>query len=255
MATLPRHRVAVLADEVQRLRAEAARLADTPPHRQPVFYASDREQVVAGIPALRVDVGEVFPLLRFLVGDFRDRGPDRTRYGSYTVFGNRLDVVPPEGETVALALQVMVRGGLLVHPPAFTPFCPAEADYASDPAAALELRLAQSGQRWPRPMSSAVFPVSPAKLEIWGLPTPAAAPRTAPAALRGLGIALTFPGELELVAVPAWRGTFHQWERFVAADDTELPPTRGSGHEVFVPDDINVMKTVHARILAPPPLQ
>jgi hypothetical protein len=48
------------------------------------------------------------------------------------------------------------------------------------------------------------------------------------------------------VAVPAWSDTFHLWDHYTSAD--ELPAT-DEGHEVFVPDDINLMKAVQARIV------
>jgi hypothetical protein len=141
----------------------------------------------------------------------------------------------------------MVRGGLLVHGPAFTPFCPAEADYADDP----ELDLAQSGDRGREPLWCAVFPASPAHLEIWGMPT---SPTTPTSALRRLSIALSFPDGETYAAVPAWNDTFHQWQHFVlAGSDLVSAPRRGPGREIFVPDDINLMKTVQARILEQPP--
>jgi hypothetical protein len=228
------HRAAQFAGDVKRVRAEGARLVDAPPERQPVSYPEDGQRVAARLPALGVRVGEQFPLVRFLIGSFHDRWRDG--YGSYTTLCNRLDVVTGGGETVGLTLELMVRGGLLVHPGAVTPFCPAEADYLDDP----ELALAQAGQRWPDPLWCAVFPVSPARLEVWGRPS---APS---AALRRLTIALTFPGSEEFVALPAWSDTFHLWDYFATAGTL---PAHGAAHEIFVPDDINLMKVVRARIV------
>jgi hypothetical protein len=228
------HRVALFAADVRRVRAEGARLAGAPPDRQQVAGRQERQRAVARIPALRVRVGESFPLLRFLVGSFEDRRPDG--YASYTTLCNRLDIVTGDGETVGLTLELMVRGGLLVHPGAVTPYCPPEADYADDP----ELALAQAGQQWPDPLWCAVFPVSPARFEMWGWP---ATPTTV---RRNLSIAVTFPGGQEFVAVPAWSDTFHLWDYFTA--DGPLP-AQEEGHEIFVPDDLNLMKTVQARIV------
>ena len=227
------HRAAVFADDVRRVRAEADRLVDAPPERRPVAFREDGERVVAEIPAREVRVGEPFPLVRFLVGSFHDRWKDS--YGSYTTLCNRLAVVTG-GETIGLTLELLVRGGLLVHPGAVTPYCPAEADYLEDP----ELAPAQAGQRWPDPLWCAVFPVSPARFEIWGRPAGSVT------ALRRFSIALTFPGGKEFVAVPAWSDTFHLWDHYAAADEL---PAAGEGHEVFVPDDINLMKAVQARIV------
>jgi hypothetical protein len=228
------HRAARFAADVERIREEAARLAGVPPERRPVSYREDAERAVAGIPPLPVRVGEPFPLVRFLIGSFHDRWRDG--YGSYTTLCNRLDVMTGGGESITLTLEVMVRGGLLVHPGAVTPYCPAEADYLDDP----ELALAQAGQRWPDPLWCAVFPVSPARFEVWGRPA------TASAALRRLSIALTFAGGKEFVAVPAWSDTFHLWDYFATAGAL---PADGEGHEIFVPDDINLMKEVQARIV------
>jgi hypothetical protein len=247
------HRAAMFADDVQRLRVESARLADLPPHRQPVASYDDRRQVVAGMAPMRVHIGETFPLLRFLVGDFRDRDPRFAGYGSYTVYANRLEVITSAGETIELALQVMVRGGLLVHDPAVTPFCPAEADYTDDP----ELALARSGDRWPEPLFSAVFPASPAMLEIWGEPGRPSPPTATPsAALPGLGITLTFPGDQQFAAVPGWSDTFHQWQRFIPLDRDSTSRSPGEQtHQIFVPDDLNHMKTVQASITQKPTTQ
>ena len=140
------------------------------------------------------------------------------------------------GETVGLTLELMVRGGLLVHPGAVTPYCPGEADYADDP----ELALARAGQQWPDPLWCAVFPVSPARFEIWGWP---ATPTTV---RQNLSIAVTFPGGREFVAVPAWSDTFHLWDYFTAGGPM---PAQEEGYEIFVPDDLNLTKTVRARIV------
>jgi hypothetical protein len=227
-------RAALFAADRERVRAEAVRLADAPPQRQPISDQEDGQRVAARLPALAVRVGEPFPLVRFLIGSFHDRRPDD--YGSYTVLCNRLDVVTGGGETVSLTLELMVRGGLLVHPGAVTPYCPAEADYLDDP----ELALAQAGQRWPDPLWCAVFPVSPARFEIRGRPA------STSAALRRLSIAVTFPGSQEFVAVPAWSDSFHLWDYFATAGTL---PADETGQEIFVPDDINLMKPVQARIV------
>jgi hypothetical protein len=228
------HRAALFAADVQRVRAEGARLAAAPPARQSMSYEDDRWRAVAAIPPLPVRVGERFPLVRFLVGSFHDRRPDG--YGSYTTLCNRLAVTTTGGGTVELTLELMVRGGLLVHPGAVTPYCPAEADYLDDP----ELAPAQSGQRWPDPLWCAALPVSPARFEVWGRPA------TVSRALQRLSIALTFPGGGEYVAVPAWSDTFHLWDCFAAAGARENDE---ECHEIFVPDDVNLMKPVQARII------
>ena len=228
------HRAALFAADVARVRAEGSRLAEAPPERQPISYQEDGQRVAARLPALGVRVGEPFPLVRFLIGSFHDRWRDG--YASYTTLCNRLEVVTGGGETLGLTLEVLVRGGLLVHPGAVTPYCPAEADYLDDP----ELALAQAGQRWPDPLWCAVFPVSPARFEVWGRPA------TSSTALRRLSIALTFPGSEEFVAVPAWSDSFHLWDYFATAGAL---PADGTGHEIFVPDDINLMKAVQARIV------
>ena len=228
------HRAERFAADLARVRADGAHLVDAPPERRSVPCSEDADRLVAEIQALPVRVGEPFPLVRFLVGSFHDRWRDG--YGSYTTLCNRLDVVTGSGETVGLTLELMVRGGLLVHPGAVTPYCPAEADYLADP----ELAPAQAGQRWPDPLWCAVFPVSPARFEIRGRPA------TASPALQRFTIALTFPGGKEFVAMPAWTGTFHLWDYFATAG---APPAGAEGHEIFVPDDINLMKTVQARIV------
>jgi hypothetical protein len=228
------HRAAVLAPEVRRLRTESARLADRPPPRRPVADPEEGRRAVARMPAARVRVGEPFPLVRFLLGRFADRRSDT--YGSHTALCNRLELVLGSGETVGLTLELMVRGGLLVHPGAVTPYCPEEADYLDDP----ELAPAQAGQQWPDPLWCAVFPASPARFEVWGRPA------TPTAALQRLSIAVTFPGGPEFVALPAWSDSFHLWDYFAAAG---AEPDPEEGHEIFVPDDINLMKAVRARIV------
>jgi hypothetical protein len=243
------HRAALFAVDVQRLRAAGDGLADQPPHRQPASSYDDRKQVVAGIAPIRVHTGEAFALLRFLVGDFRDRDPRFAGGGSYTVYANRLEVITAGGDTIELRQKVMVRAGLLVHGPAFTPFCPREAEFAGD----AELELARSGQRWPEPLLSAVFPASPAMLEIWGEPSPSIPPATASAALRGIGIALNFPGGQAFAAGPGWSDTFHQWHRFApAAGSAGTPSPSEQGRQIFVPDDINHMKAVQASMTETP---
>jgi hypothetical protein len=94
------HRAQLFADEVQRLRAEGARLGDTPPHRQTAPFVHDRDRVVAGIPGLPVRVGAPFPLLRFLVGTFHDRTTGRSGYGSCTVVGTG-STSPPRPATAS----------------------------------------------------------------------------------------------------------------------------------------------------------
>jgi hypothetical protein len=234
------HRAALFAADAQRVRAEGARLAGAPPPRRQVSRQEDRRRLVARIPALAVRVGEPFPLVRFLVGDFQDRPADGG-YGSCTALCNRLDVVTGSGERVRLTLEMRVRGGLLVHPGVVTPYCPAEAGYLDDP----ELVAAQSGQRWPDPLWCAVLPVSPARFELWGRPR--AGSMAGSPALRRLSIAVAFPGSGEFVAVPAWSDTFHLWDYFT---DAGSPLADGEeGHEIFVPDDVNLMKAVQARIV------
>jgi hypothetical protein len=141
----------------------------------------------------------------------------------------------------------MVCGGLIVHGPTYTPYCPVEADYTDDP----DLDLAPSGHHLPDPLYCAVFPASPANLEIWGIP---ASSRSASPMLRQLSIALTFPDGQEFTAVPAWTDTFHQWRHFHRIEPgTPTPARRTFGREIFVPDDINLMKAVQARLLHVPP--
>lgn len=241
------HRAAVHAADIRRVRAWGARLADVAPQRQPANYRAGHDTIVAQQPTLPVRVDEVFPLVRFLIGNFRDRGPGPRRYGWHTASCNRLDVTTTDGHHVTLTLDLMIRGGVAVHDPV-TPFCPAETDYAADP----DLALARSGQRRPTPMISAVFPVSPAQLAVWARPTP---PAPATPALQQLGIALTFPGAQHFTAEPAWTGSSHHWERFTATTATGEPApstAAGSTSRIFVPDDINLMKTVHARIMERP---
>lgn len=228
------HRAAVFTPDVKRLRTAAARLADQPPARRQVSGQQERRQAVAEVPATQVQLGEPFPLVRFLIGRFADRRGDT--FGSYTTLCNRLDVVLGSGETVGLTLELMVRGGLLVHPGAVTPYCPAEADYLDDP----ELELARAGQQWPDPLWCAVFPASPARFEVWGWPSTATPP------LQQLSLAVTFPGSLEFVALPAWSDTFHLWDYFASPGHEPGPE---EGHEIFVPDDLNLMKDVQARIV------
>jgi hypothetical protein len=178
------HRADLHAADIQRLRAQAARLADAEPRRQPVSSWQERDQTVAAIPALQARLGDTFSLLRFLVGTFHDRDRGGRGYGSYTVFCNRLEVIGAGGGTIGLTLELMVRGGLLVHGPAYTPYCPAEADYTDDP----DLDLAPSGHHLPDALYCAVFPASPANLEIWAIP---ASYRSASPILRQLSIAVT----------------------------------------------------------------
>jgi hypothetical protein len=233
------HRAAAFATEVTRVRAEGARLAGLPPARQQVSGQEERRRAVAREPVARVRVGEPFPLVRFLIGRFADRRGDV--FGSYTALCNRVELVLRSGETVGLTLELMVRGGLLVHPGAVTPYCPAEADYLDDP----DLALAQAGQQWPDPVWCAVFPASPARFEVWGWPS------TPAPALQRFSIAVSFPGGPEFVALPAWSDSYHLWEYFAAGG---AEPDLEEGHEIFVPDDINLMKAVRVRIVEWPAL-
>lgn len=226
-------RTARFAAETAGLRAEAERLATVPPPLR-------REETLATPPPVPVRLGESFPLVRFLIGLAHD-GPTRARR-AYRMRCNRLAVTVADGVTLDLTLEVAMLGGPF-RGRIVTPYVPAEADLVRDPAF--------PALKPPSPphtcLSSAVFPASPLHLTIRGEVDPA----TVPDPWRPLGIVLTFPGGAEYVTVPlVATGVNPAWHTARRYD-----PRQGAvGAEVnlFVPDDINLLKPVRARLVPAP---
>lgn len=221
-------RAARFATEVADLRAEGARLAVSPPvsrHRED--SDEGRSRAVAGIPALPVRPGESFPLLRFLVGHFSDRPVHGRFHGAYQVRCNRLALTVADGVTLDLTLHVSMVGGSLWGRPV-TPYLPAEADYTGDPGFSSSLAL-----------TSTVFPASPVSLTIQG--------RLEPVPLRWtpLSMVLTFPGGQEYVTEPLRAGAPNVWGIMHRYDGRPVGPEV----RLFVPDDINLLKPVRARLI------
>jgi hypothetical protein len=236
-------RAARFAAETADLRTEAERLAAVPPPLHRTDGVDDRKRVVAALPPVPVRLGESFPLLRFLVGLAHD-GPARARSRrAYRMLCNRLGVTVADGVTLDLTLEVSMRGGPFWGRIA-TPYVPAEADLVRDPAF--------PALKPPTPphvcLSSEVFPASPLHLTIRGEVDPA----TLPDRWRPLGIVLTFPGGIEYVTVPlvatgvnpAW----HTARRHDAGRGAVGPEAN-----LYVPDDINLLKPVRARLVPAPP--
>jgi hypothetical protein len=112
-----------LAEQADQPRREAASLAGVPPAMEEVPMVSDRDRVVAGRQALSVEVGEEFPLLRFMVGGFHA--------------GNNALTGPADLEIV---VSVTVSAGVLAGYQAVTPFCLRRASATAPGSAAMPAR-------------------------------------------------------------------------------------------------------------------
>ena len=215
-------RAARFAPQVARWRAESARLAADPPAQQKISTWDEGARIGSRTEAVRVRPGEPFPLLRFLVGFFAG--------GDHRVQCNRIIVETAGGETLELTLGFTLKNRADVRAGAVTPFCPAEADYPTDPdyVAALAVNGKSKG------LNGGVFPVSSGRLELEGRPA-----RTLkdPGAMRGLRIALTFPGGEEVVADDGWLISYFSWDKF------------GRERALFVPFDLHLLKLVRARFI------
>lgn len=216
------------AVEVRQVIEEGDRLAAVDPPRRAVAYVAGRHREAERIAAVPVRAGESFPLVRFLIGSFRDRR--RGGVGDYDVHCNRLALTAPGGERLDLVLELQLSHYSQAHDEAFTPYCPDEAAWRDDPAIPAQL----AAERPPIAIPALVFPVSPTAIRITARPLPATRD---PGRWRDLRLTLTFPDGGEWTTPPGWDDDCFRWRRFRSAREGEI----------FVPDDVDVMKGVRAR--------
>jgi hypothetical protein len=238
------HRAGRFRAAAAEMRAAAGLRADDPPARQPVDGRDEAARVAAEIPPVPVRLGESFPLLRFLVGYFRDRASYREHPGAYQVHCNRLALALPGEGVLDLALHLGMAP-TSVFRDVVTPFLPVEADYRSDPGLAdldpPEGRNLRLGYK--------AFPVSPANMSIVGR---SGAETTLPGRVEGLGLVLTFPGDLEYIIGPEDHSAVYFHLGGACPFDREKGAAVGPSVALHVPDSIDLIKTVRARLVRHP---